>query len=431
MELVRDLWALFRHRATRNGARESGLTGVSDLNIFNAAADTMVTIALASTLFFAVPTGEARGKVALYLLTTVAPFALIAPVIGPLLDRFGRARRASLGVTLVTRAVLAWLLASHVNDLSIYPLALGLLVGSKAFGVARSAVTPRIVPEGASLVVVNSRLQLASTLGSVVMAPIAAGIGYLVGTQTLLRVTALVYLATLLAVRNLPKNLDAAAGPNERYARGLSQAFVGAPTTGSRLLGNVPSALRGVLPLRALVGFLTFFLAFYLKTSHHNNTALGLLAGAVAIGNTLGLLVGRAFGRKRPEALIAASNILTLISAIAAAVFFSLGGALGLAGMASFTTVMAKLALDAIIQRDVDDSVRSSTFGRSETFVQLSWVFGGAVGLIPFAGRVGFIVVAIALFFAVVVSVFGIRPTGRRASALRTSAASADAATGS
>lgn len=431
MELLRELWALYRNRATRNGARESGLTGVSDLNIVNAAADAMVTVALASTLFFAVPSGQARGKVALYLLTTVAPFALIAPVVGPLLDRFGRARRVAMGVTLVARAVLAWILAGHAGGITIYPLALGSLVGSKAFGVVRSAVTPRIVPEGASLVMVNSRLQLASTLGSVVMAPIAAGISYALGFRMLLRITALVYLAALLALRNLPKHVDTSPGPDEHFASGFSQAVVGAPVKASRLLGNVPGALRGVLPLRALVGFLTLFLAFYLRASGHGTTALGFLAGAVAAGNTLGLLIGRAAGRKRPEALITVSNLLALISAIAAAVFFSFAGALALAAVASFTTVMAKLALDAIIQRDVAESVRSSAFGRSETFVQLAWVFGGAIGLIPFTGRIGFIVVAVAMFFAVITAVFGIRPSvRRRGGSVRAAIPEADAPTG-
>lgn len=417
MELVRELFALFRNRATRGGARESGLTGMSDLNIANAACDAMVAVALASTLFFAVPSGQARGKVAIYLLTTIAPFAVIAPVIGPLLDRFGRARRIALGVTFVARAAIAWALASRTGGLSLYPLALASLVGSKAYGVAKSAVTPRIVPENASLVTVNSRLQFASTLGSIAAVPVAAGISVAFGYQNLLRVAALCYLAALFLLRGLPPHVDSPAAPDERYASGLTQAVVGAPVKTSRLLGNVPDALRGVLPLRAMIGFLTLFLAFYLRANNHGTTALGFLAGAVAVGNALGLVVGRAAGRKRPEALIKVSNMLALLSAIGAAAFFSLGGALALAAVASFATVMAKLALDAIIQRDVDESVRSSVFGRSETFVQLSWVLGGAVGLIPFTGRVGFVFVAVAMFVAVLTAVFGIRPPSRRRSA--------------
>ena len=414
MDLVRELFMLFRARATRDGARESGLTSMSDLNMANAAADAMVAIALASTLFFAVPTGQARGKVALYLVITVAPFALIAPVVGPLLDRFGRARRLSLGATLVARAVIAWALAGHAGGISIYPLALGSLVCSKAYGVARSAVVPRIVPENSSLLIVNSRLQFASTMGSVLIAPLAAGISWAFGYRNLLRICSLAFLAAVLLIRKLPSHVDVPAAPNERSASGLSQAVVGAPVRASRLLGNVPSALRGVLPLRALVGFLTLFLAFYLRTSGRGTASLGFLAGAVAVGNALGLVIGRAAGRKRPEALIKISNLLALLSAIAAAAFFSFGGALGLAAVASFAAVMAKLALDAIIQRDIPEEVRSSTFGRSETFVQLSWVAGGAVGLIPFSGRVGFVVAALAMLVGVLTAVLGIRPPGRR-----------------
>ncbi|HEV3053554.1 MAG TPA: MFS transporter, partial [Solirubrobacteraceae bacterium] len=414
MELIRELFQLFRTRATRGGARESGLTGTSDLNVVNAAADAMVAIALASKLFFAVPTGQARGQVALYLLTTIAPFAVIAPIVGPLLDRFGRARRLSLIVTLVARAIIAWLLAGHSNDITIYPLALASLVFSKGFGVARSAVVPRIVPPGESLVVVNSRLQFASTMGSVLIAPIAAGISAALGYRMLLRVSALVFLAAILLVRKLPAHVDSPAAPDEKPAFGLGGALVGAHPKGLRALGNVPAALRGVLPLRAMVGFLTLFLAFYLRSSGRGTASLGFLAGAVALGNALGLVVGRAAGRKRPELLITVSNVLALLSAIAAAAFFSFGGALALAGVVSFATVMAKLALDAIIQRDVSENVRSSAFGRSETAVQLAWVAGGAVGLIPFSGRTGFIVVTIALFIAVVTSVTGIRPPRRR-----------------
>ncbi len=70
-----------------HGAGESGLGKLIELHGVNGAGDVMITIALASTVFFSVPTDEARGRVALYLAITMAPFTLLAPVIGPLLDR--------------------------------------------------------------------------------------------------------------------------------------------------------------------------------------------------------------------------------------------------------------------------------------------------------------------------------------------------------
>ena len=44
----------------------------------------MLTVALANTLFFSVDVHQARSRVALYLIVTMAPFAVVAPVVGPL-----------------------------------------------------------------------------------------------------------------------------------------------------------------------------------------------------------------------------------------------------------------------------------------------------------------------------------------------------------
>ena len=60
---------------------------LTQVQIGHAAADAAVAVALANTLFFAVPLGEARDKVALYLVMTMAPFALLSPLVGPILDR--------------------------------------------------------------------------------------------------------------------------------------------------------------------------------------------------------------------------------------------------------------------------------------------------------------------------------------------------------
>jgi hypothetical protein len=43
---------------------------------------------------------------------------------------------------------------------------------------------------------------------------------------------------------------------------------------------------------------------------------------------------------------------------------------------------LGKLSLDALIQREVPETVRTSVFARSETLLQLSWVVGGFVGIL-------------------------------------------------
>ena len=50
--------------------------------------------------------------------------------------------------------------------------------------------------------------------------------------------------------------------------------------------------------------------------------------------------------------------------------------------VSAVTNSLSKIALDALIQRDVVETLRSSAFARSETFLQLSWVLGAAVGVL-------------------------------------------------
>ena len=78
------------------GVGNKGMIRLLDMHAFSCAGDTLITIGLAGTIFFNVPAGEARSRVALYLLVTMVPFALLAPIVGPVLDRFRHGRRFAL-----------------------------------------------------------------------------------------------------------------------------------------------------------------------------------------------------------------------------------------------------------------------------------------------------------------------------------------------
>ncbi len=136
--------------AQAQGAEQSGLTRLIYLHAANAAGDAAVAISLATTVFFAGATSEARGQVALFLGLTMLPFAIVAPLIGPFLDKFSHGRRWAIGATFAIRAFLCWVLAGAVADDSalLYPAALGVLVASKAYGVTRAAAVPRLLPDG-------------------------------------------------------------------------------------------------------------------------------------------------------------------------------------------------------------------------------------------------------------------------------------------
>ena len=78
---VRGAGRLARRAAHAQGAGRSGLGALTEAAAVNAAGDAMVAVALAGTVFFGLDVHQARGQVALYLLVTMAPFALVAPLI--------------------------------------------------------------------------------------------------------------------------------------------------------------------------------------------------------------------------------------------------------------------------------------------------------------------------------------------------------------
>ena len=80
-----------------------------------------------------------------------------------------------------------------------------------------------------------------------------------------------------------------------------------------------------------------------------------------------------------------------------------------LGATAGLTQALAKLSLDAMIQRDVPEEVRTSAFARSETLLQMAWVLGGAIGIaLPLNGVLGMSVAAGLLALGAAVSVRGL-----------------------
>ncbi|MBB5934617.1 hypothetical protein [Streptomyces zagrosensis] len=639
-------------RATHaQGAGESGLGKLIELHAVNSAGDMMITVALASTVFFSVPTDEARGRVALYLAITMAPFALLAPVIGPLLDRIPHGRRAAMASAMLTRALLALTMADAVSGggLELYPAALGVLVASKAYGVVRSAVVPRLLPLRFSLVKANSRVTLGGLLATGLAAPIGAGLHQIGPAWPLYGACAVFTTGTILCF-TLPHKVDSAkgeatahllprpphllphghepahlsgashdsdsphvsgdsrdsdgsggsassAGPSrstssddsdgvaaadsersphrtasaalprgavakvaarhssvsalvpvpvpgpgrehepsagrdagtdlttapdatpspgapspageaERTAKEATEAEGAAgedaadaydrpgpalvepgdtgsgdagtgdaasahagsddaesvpvpaevslsevsltkgsliegsasksglsagPSTGQEIavrgggsssnsnsnsgststsgtgngggaqgrrpgLRTVGSSVLHALPanatLRMLSGFLTLFLAFMLREHPLGGLSpelsLGIVAVSAGAGNACGTAIGAGLRTRGPELIIAAVLTTALGTAITAAVLFSQVAVAALAAIAGLSQALGKLSLDALIQRDVPENVRTSAFARSETALQMSWVAGGAIGiLLPLNGVIG------------------------------------------
>nr|WP_308801141.1 MFS transporter [Streptomyces polyasparticus] len=414
-----------RKVTSAHGAGESGLNKLIELHAVNSAGDMLVTVALASTVFFSVPTDEARGRVALYLAITMAPFTLLAPVIGPLLDRLPHGRRAAMAAAMLARALLALMLGGAVvtGSLELYPAALGVLVASKAYGVVRSAVVPRLLPPRFSLVKANSRVTLGGLLATGLAAPLGAGLHQLGPRWPLYAAFSVFVVGTFLSF-TLPHKVDSSKGEDKALlAADETHLHREHKKPGLRTVGpGVTHGLAANAGLRCLSGFLIFFLAFLLREDPFPGqsaaVSLGMVAVAAGIGNALGTAVGAALKGRAPELIIVTVVAAATGVAITAAVFFGAPLVAALGAVAGAAQALAKLALDAMIQRDVPEQVRNSAFARSETLLQMAWVVGGAIGIVlPLHGVLGFAVAAAIVGGAWLLTVRGLLGAARHGSA--------------
>ncbi len=411
-----------RRASHSGGAGESGLARLLELNAFNAAGDAALAVSLAGTLFFAVPSDEARGEIALFLGITMLPFALVAPLIGPFLDRFRRGRRWSIGVTFAVRSFGCWALAGAVANESpwMFPAALTCLVASKAYGVTRAATVPRLLPAGLTLVKANSRISIASIAGAAISGPIATA-GSLIGPEWSLRYAALVFASGTIMAVLLPSRVDSSAGEDQVGMRDVTETR----RRGIVIHPLVVTALRCNAGLRVLSGFLTMFMAFLLREEpiagweDRRNLLLALVIGSVGLGSMVGTALGSTLKDRKPESIVVIVLVGDAVAAVYAAWFFGLIQAMVLALVAGLGQQLGKLSLDALIQREVAERVRTSVFARSETLLQLSWVIGGFVGVVmPLIARLGLFVIAGLLISWLVLVLRGLT-VERRAAAAR------------
>jgi hypothetical protein len=375
----------------------------------------MIAVSLAGTLFFAAATGAQRSNVALYLVVTMAPFAVLAPVLGPALDRLQRGRRWALAGSLFGRGLLAVVMAQHFTDLWLYPAALGTLVLSKALGVLRAAVVPRVLPAGLTLTTANSRTSVFGLVTAGVFGAVAAGVAKLFGFQAELMVTAVVFVLGGVMATRLPGRVDTSAG--EQRANVLMTGPV-STRRGRAVSRHVSTALQANAALRGLGGFLTIFSAFLVEATlpggWESTLGLGGIAAAAGVGSIAGTAAGSRLRTANPDKIVLVAAATAAAITVVAAVFYSFPMAAVVAGASAVTSALAKVALDAIIQREVPEAQRASAFARSETVLQLAWVAGGGLGIaLPPIGWLGFTVVAALLVLTVGLILWSLHRAGQ------------------
>lgn len=356
------------------------------------AGDASVAASLAGSLFFAQPTSAARSDILLYLLLTMAPFAVLSPVMGPILDRFRGGRRIMVIISCLGRAVLCLAMVQFIiqpspEGLLIYPLAFGVLVLQKTYSIAKAALVPAIVTDSSQLVRANSRLAIVSLVASMVGGAPAFLLQVVFDARFSLAFAVMMFtVATFFAFRI----------PRTRVVQNATEEKLESEET------HQPSVLlagSAMAVIRVAVGVIVFLSAFTFKD---DKIGLAFVLGAYAVGGFIGNTVAPvARKRVREEVILTtcllSAGALSLLGAIA-------GGDIVGAALASLAVATASAAgrvgFDSLLQRDGPDAARGRAFARFETRFQLAWVAGALFGIIPFSEDFGLFALGFLLVLA-------------------------------
>ncbi len=404
-----DGWQPLSKPARRTGADAFHLSPFARLaraHAFTSVGDALVTIALAGSLFFDIDPNSARWKVFLYLGLTVAPLALVAPFIGPALDRSHGGRRWMVVGVNTVRVFVCLLLIKDINSLVLFPEAFVVLAMGKAYAVALRALVPTVVRNDDELVEANSKLQLLSGLAAPGAGALSAPAYAIGGPQGVLCLAVVAYAVGAIASLRIPSTQVAPQPATAEEAAELR-------SVGIFLAASAMALVRGI------VGFLTFLLLFGLREEPkwHLGIVLGCTGGGALIGAALAPRLRTAVSLERMLETVLG---LTVVVAAGAA-WFGVGdsrvaASAVLAGTVAIVSTCGKLAFDSLVQRDAPDANRGRSFARFEVRFQMAWVIGAMIPilLLPILhARLGFVVIAGTAAFALVSYLAGQRSAHR------------------
>jgi MFS family permease len=399
------------------------------------AGSAMVAIAMAGSFFFDISPHAARDHVLLGLTITFAPFVVIAPAIGPLLDAMDGMRRAMVLVASLGSLVLSVFMAQDLKNLLIFPESFGLLVMSKIYVVSKQALVPHVVgPDkgGEVFMKANATLNFYGAVAGFAGSAVGIAIWKLpfLGSPWVLRADAVVFLLAFLHAWRLPhpsrtRHLrEGVAGPHQgevptdpmgvpaiavspledpealRSSRQIYAPGIGGgqdrhrhydepPLVRHRALRNrvirqhmagIFAAASAVAVLRASTGFMEFLLIFTLRRQHYSLVWFGVVMTGLTLGSVAANLVAPRLRARLAEESIVSASLLAV--AVAAAATASTGGMLTEAMLMAVTALsagVAKVAFDTLVQSGMPKERRGTAFARFETRFQLVWVLGAVI----------------------------------------------------
>ncbi|MCZ7533998.1 MAG: hypothetical protein M5U23_11460 [Acidimicrobiia bacterium] len=351
-----------------------GYGRLAESHAASVAGDALVAVALAGSLFFSVPSTEARSNVALYLLITLAPFAVIGPFLGRVYDRSPGSYRAGLAISALGRIGVCVGLVLTIDSFWLFPFAFLSLVLSRFHGISRASVLPVVVRNADELIDANARLARAGVIAGVMVVPIGAGLDAVFGATPVLIFAMAVYLVSAVSAVQLPS----VARPSQPAKRRRRMQL-------SRRVRLARFATAGV---RFLNGYLVLLIAFSLRDADSSFRSLAVLLGAAGLGYFLSAWAAPAIGSwVREEPMVVGALAVIAIAAFVGAQIDSVTAAAVLVAAAGFAWGTAKFAFDGLMHTTVLEQDRARVFTNAETIFQIAWVIGALIPVLPFWPR--------------------------------------------
>jgi len=347
-----------------------GYRRLAESQAASVAGDALVAVALAGTLFFSVPSTDARQNVALYLLITLAPFAVIGPVLARVFERAPGAYRAGLVLSSVGRVGVVVGLGFLLDSLWLFPLAFLLLVLSRFHGIARSSVLPVVVRNVDELIDANARLARAGVIAAGVVVPMGAGLQAWIGSGPVLIGALVLYVVSAVSASQLPPvRLPDRTRHKGRYLLPRTLRLARFATAGVRFLN----------------GYLVLLVAFAFRDVDAGFASLAALFAAAGLGYFIAAWLAPLFGRHiREEPMVVGALAVMAMAAFIGAQTLSLLAATIVALAAGFSWGTTKFAFDAMMHAALPAAERGRAFTNAETIFQIGWVLGALIPVLPF-----------------------------------------------
>lgn len=342
----------------------------------------MFQAGLATLLFFDPTTQATATDIALGFVVFFAPFTLVGPFVGPLIDRWPRQRIILVGnlVRLVLAGSLGYLMVSHGPDALVYLVAVLTLSINRFLLAAMAAAIPRVVSDD-DLLTANALLPTLGTLAALVGGGVGLGATFfspgLADEEHLKSLAALSLAALTFGLSSWATTLIGRRdlGPvHPLDARQLREHLVDLIRG---LRSGVSYLARRVTPLHALIVMaahrflygLLFVASILISRSilvspgDDGLGAFGVVVAFAGLGFGLAAVLTPVFKpRVSRHSWVVACLVIGALGQGLLAFSSSAWALLTAAAILSFAVQGGKIALDTIIQRDTDDGVRGRAF---------------------------------------------------------------------